>query len=82
MTASEVKARYQSLQPSGHFFDRDTLRFFGQTMRSFSITYLGEDKYLISAPMYARERNTRRYMGMSKHVFDYVTGNINPYVAS
>jgi hypothetical protein len=33
-----------------YFFSRDTLRFFGQTLRSFRVNKIGEN-YRITAPM-------------------------------
>jgi hypothetical protein len=37
MTASELKTIYERNNPGGHFFDRDTMRFFGDTMRNFGV---------------------------------------------
>lgn len=41
MTASELKYLYQSHHSSGHFFDRKTLAFFGDTMRNFGVRNAG-----------------------------------------
>jgi hypothetical protein len=38
MTASELKYLYEKNNPSGHFFDRSTMHFFGDTMRNFGVT--------------------------------------------
>ena len=35
MDASELKKKYKKYNPGGHFFDRDTMRFFGDTMANF-----------------------------------------------
>ena len=42
--------KYMTIDTSPYFFTRDTLRFFGQTMRSFGVYNTDDDnKYLISA---------------------------------
>ena len=37
MTPSELKSRYLQSSPDGHFFDRETMRHFGDTMRNFGV---------------------------------------------
>ena len=37
MTASELKARYLEIKPDGHFFDRQTMKFFGDTMANYGV---------------------------------------------
>jgi hypothetical protein len=37
MTASTLKYVYERNNPEGHFFDRCTMRFFGDTMRNFGV---------------------------------------------
>ena len=49
MTIYEIKERTAKTSP--HFFDRDTLKGFGQTMKSFKVKAWGE-RYRISAPSY------------------------------
>jgi len=49
MTISEVKRRTETTVP--YFFSRDTLRFFGQTMRDFSLRKQGDGRYRVSAPI-------------------------------
>jgi hypothetical protein len=44
MTASELKYLYEKNNPAGHFFDRDTMRFFGDTMRNFGVVDGGKMK--------------------------------------
>jgi hypothetical protein len=36
-TASDLKYQYQLNNPDGHFFDRETMRFFGDTMRNYGV---------------------------------------------
>ena len=35
MTPSQLKAAYKSARPDGHFFDRATMKAFGDTMSNF-----------------------------------------------
>lgn len=37
MTIYEFKRRYQAANPTSYFFSRDTMRFFGDTLRSFRV---------------------------------------------
>jgi hypothetical protein len=46
MTASDLKNLYERNNPEGHFFDRDTMRFFGDTMRNFGVRDGGKIKTL------------------------------------
>jgi hypothetical protein len=46
MTASDLKYLYERNNPGGHFFDRKTMRFFGDTMRNFGVTDGGKIKTL------------------------------------
>jgi hypothetical protein len=47
MTIYEIKERTKETSP--YFFSKDTMRFFGQTMRSFSVIKQADGKYLITA---------------------------------
>lgn len=49
MTIYEIKTRVAGHSP--HFFDRDTLKFWGQTMRSFKIKKQPDGRYMITAPI-------------------------------
>ena len=49
MTPTEIKRAYQSVQ-CGHFFDRDTMKFFGDTMRSFGSRRIDGVLYLYRKP--------------------------------
>lgn len=71
MTISEIKRRTAETSP--HFFDRKTLKFFGQTMRSFSVSKEGENKWLITAPM---KDHTGKVMGITKRIFNAETNEL------
>lgn len=42
MTPSELKRRYKHLRPDGHFFDRDTMRAWGDTMQNYGVRDAGD----------------------------------------
>jgi hypothetical protein len=42
MTASELKSLYERNNPEGHYFERSTMRFFGDTMRNYYVVDAGE----------------------------------------
>jgi hypothetical protein len=46
MTISEIKQLTQETSP--YFFSRDTLKFFGQTMRGWSVVKQDDGRYRIS----------------------------------
>ena len=47
MTIYEIKNR---LENAPYFFDRKTLKFFGQTLKSFKVQKLDNGNYYIFAP--------------------------------
>lgn len=51
-----------------YFFTSKTLKFFGQTMRSFSVKKQPDGRVLISAPM--RDRFTGKVMGTTQRFFN------------
>ena len=72
MTIYDIKYRTQETAP--HYFTRKTMRFFGQTLKMFSVRKWSETEYRISAPMFANGR----HVGESVRYFDTVTNNLNP----
>jgi hypothetical protein len=42
MTVLELRHLYERNNPGGHFFDRETMRFFGDTMSNFGVRDGGE----------------------------------------
>jgi hypothetical protein len=49
MTIYEIKRRTSETAP--HYFDKKTMQFFGQTMKSFKVHKCDDGRYQISAPM-------------------------------
>lgn len=41
MTPSQLKTEYERLHPDNYFFTRDTMRFFGDTMRNYGVRNAG-----------------------------------------
>jgi hypothetical protein len=68
---SIAEIRDATLAESPYFFTRDTLRFFGQTMRSFRVLRGRNDSIYIAAPSYWTDRETGRpkLMGYSVRRF-------------
>ena len=48
MTIYEIKKRTKKTAP--HFFSKDAMRFFGQTMKSFAVEKQPDGRFRISAP--------------------------------
>jgi len=68
MTIYDIKRMSKEKAP--YFFDRKSMKFFGQTLKDFSVKKLNEERYYISAPM----RDSRGHqVGVTKRVFDVRT---------
>ena len=48
-----------TMETSPYFFSKDTMKFFGQTMRDFKVSLLNDGRYKISAP--SQDFETVRY---------------------
>lgn len=48
MNATQLKAAYQRNNPEGYFFERDTMKFFGDTMKNYRVTGPLEGMYTLS----------------------------------
>jgi len=66
MTIYDIKRL--TAESSPYFFTSKTLKFFGQTMRSFSVRKQNDGRYFISAPMI--DRFTGRNMGQTTRYFN------------
>lgn len=73
MTIYEIKRRTQETAP--YFFTTKTLKFFGQTMRSFSVRKQSDGRFKISAPML--DRFTGKTMGETVRFFNPETNNLD-----
>jgi len=72
VTIYDIK-RIHEEKDSDYFFSLDTMKFFHQTLKSFSVKYLGNDKYRISAPM---RDFSKKIVGFTVRIFDYNTGKL------
>ena len=75
MTIYDIKEL--TAQTAPNFFSTGTLKFFGQTMRSFSVTKQDDGRYLISAPSYWYINGKRTLMGMTERYFNPVTNQLD-----
>ena len=73
MTIYDIKQATSETAP--YFFTSKTLKFFGQTMRSFRIKKQIDGRIRISAPM--TDRFTGRYMGETVRYFNPNTNNLD-----
>jgi len=78
MTIYEIKRRTEGTAP--HFFSRQTMKFFGQTMRDFKVYKQKDGKFLIVAPMRERTRFSGSEIwtttGQTRRVFNPETNDL------
>jgi hypothetical protein len=65
-TVYQIKRRVTN---APYFFDAHTMRFFGQTLKSFKVARLDNRHFLLSAPMITEGK----YRGNSTRIFDAET---------
>lgn len=70
LTIYDIKRMSEATSP--YFFSPKTLKFFGQTMRSFSIKKQHDGRYYISAPMYCEGRK----VGLTERYFNPLTNEL------
>jgi hypothetical protein len=70
MTIYEIKRRVEETEP--YFFNTKSLKFFGQTLRSFSVRKAGE-RFYISAPM---KDSSERIVGRTERFFNPATNKL------
>jgi hypothetical protein len=73
MTIQEVKQQTQETAP--YFFSSDTMRFFGQTLRSFKVYKQPDGRYKITAPM--KDKQTGKIMGETIRYFNPITKKLD-----
>ena len=73
MTIYDIKARVAG---KTHYFDKDTLQFFGQTMRSFHVEKMADGRYHVWAPSYWHNHGKRELMGISETCFNPETDTL------
>lgn len=71
LTIYDIKNRVEST--GSNFFDRSTLKFFGQTLKMFSV-YNYNDHSFISAPMFMGRGG--RQVGTTERIFHHETNKL------
>ena len=72
LTIYDIKRLTSETSP--YFFTPKTLKFFGQTMRSFSVKKQEDGRYLITAPIV--DRFTGRVAGQTKRYFNPINNEL------
>jgi len=70
MTIYEIKRRTEETAPE--FFTRQTLKFFGQTLKDFRVYKMDSKNYLITAPM----RMRGEVIGHTRRLFNTDTNKL------
>ena len=70
MTIYEIKRRTEETSPE--FFTRQTLKFFGQTLKDFRVYKVDSKNYLITAPM----RMRGEIIGHTRRLFNTNTNKL------
>lgn len=70
MNIYDIKRETEETSP--HYFDRKSMKFFGQTMKDFKVSKQDDGRYKISAPTYRTDYATgeRRRMGESVRFYN------------
>lgn len=72
MTIHDIKRLTAETSP--YFFSRDTLRFFHQTLRSFSVRRCADGRYRIAADM---RDSSGRHMGVTERFYNPTTHELD-----
>ena len=72
MTIYEIKQRTQETAP--YFFTRQTLKFFGQTMKDFRVYKQLDGRYMLTAPI--KDRTTGKTRGETIRYFNPLTNKL------
>lgn len=69
MNINKIKDLYESGEGNRFFFSKDTMKFFGQTLRMFKVKKISDTEYLIYAPSYWWVDGKKKFMGISQRIF-------------
>lgn len=85
MTASDLKWKYQMKHPDGHFFDRETMKFFGDTMSNYgvranTVNVVESDGNVVECYVLYRRRATKHGLTRSAYfsvdTFEKILGDV------
>lgn len=79
-TISEIKRNTEKNAP--YFFDRKSMKFFGQTMSSFKVHVAKNGKIYIGAPSYSNDYRTGKRRRMSDTLRQYLPDGANSKLKS
>ena len=71
MTIYEIKRKVKN---APYFFDRKTMIFFNQTLKSFKVRKLENNNFLIYAPI---KNNLGKIIGNTERIFNPITNKFN-----
>ena len=74
MKASELKALHMQNAPEGCFFSRDTMQYFGDTMRNFGVKKQESGEWLLF-----RKRKTRENAAGTGYLFSSDFRLVKPF---
>ena len=83
MTAYELKERHLNRYPNSHFFDRDTLKFFGETMSRMSVgkyPVLVTDACGVQRKAYCLSSLQRKAPGGPRRAYHYFDTNTYEHI--
>ena len=69
MNIYQIKADYEQANPQGRFFDKDNLRFAGQTMRDFKVVRQPDGNFRLTAPL----RHNSQLVGQTVRIWNPTT---------
>lgn len=72
MTIYEIKRRTAETSP--YYFSRNSLKFFDQTLRHFSVTKQIDGRYKIAAPMF--DKFSKKVIGQSVRFFNPINNEL------
>ena len=74
MNIYDIKRAVERSEEDSYFFSRNTMKFFGQTMKDFHIKRLADGRYYIWANL--KDRFTGRNMGITERFYNPVTNRL------
>lgn len=83
MTVYELKACYLEKHPNGHFFDSDTLKFFGETLSTMRVlreTVQKRDSMGEMHTCYVLSKQSKDFSGKKRRTYAYFDMETFEYV--